>query len=343
MLSLLCGSYMFFNKTLYRYARFKFIFTSILLTLNFLWLGYGAYVIHNMPTDFEDGDVSSTASTKKSLSILYIILRGVVIMLISKFQYDMKSTLLPQLHRFSLLPQEIYAQSTEDEIKSMLSHLPSLNHHQIHEDPVLQKEQCIICMEQLETQQHNHSNNIFSSLMNHHHKPEHSIVVMACGTKQSSYYHYKCLFKWMQEKTMCPLCRSNDILKTHNLEASPDQDKESQGIDQENLKGIGNLQKKEIILNKYQNHNFEKFPNELKQYDNHFESHLSSLRHQKFIKQSQFTIQTESAIIDIEQLERELDEQIHSQMFQVRQSDNIDNINYFGSQDQLDLQIKQNQ
>lgn len=58
MLSLVCGSYMFYKQALYRYARFKFIFTSVLLTLNFLWLGYGAYIIHNLPTNFASDSTS---------------------------------------------------------------------------------------------------------------------------------------------------------------------------------------------------------------------------------------------------------------------------------------------
>jgi hypothetical protein len=40
---------------------------------------------------------------------------------------------------------------------------------------------------------------------------------MGCGTNKYHYYHYKCLFSWLIEKTMCPLCRESDILKTHNL------------------------------------------------------------------------------------------------------------------------------
>ncbi len=45
MLSLVFGSYLVFKKSLYRYAKRKFIITQILLILNFLLFGYGVYII----------------------------------------------------------------------------------------------------------------------------------------------------------------------------------------------------------------------------------------------------------------------------------------------------------
>jgi hypothetical protein len=58
MLALVSFSYLFFKRALYKYAYFKFIVTSILLGLNFLNLGYGAFIIYKMPTEFETTDIS---------------------------------------------------------------------------------------------------------------------------------------------------------------------------------------------------------------------------------------------------------------------------------------------
>ena len=57
MLSMVCGSFLLYKQALYRYARIKFIVTSVLLLLNILLLGYGAYIIVMLPLDFEDKDM----------------------------------------------------------------------------------------------------------------------------------------------------------------------------------------------------------------------------------------------------------------------------------------------
>jgi len=54
MLSMVCGSFLLYKQALYRYARIKFIVTSVLLLLNILLLGYGAYIIVMLPLEFDD-------------------------------------------------------------------------------------------------------------------------------------------------------------------------------------------------------------------------------------------------------------------------------------------------
>lgn len=54
MLSLVFASYLFYKQALLRYARFKFIVTSILVILNYLLLGYGAYIVSDLPTEMEN-------------------------------------------------------------------------------------------------------------------------------------------------------------------------------------------------------------------------------------------------------------------------------------------------
>ncbi|CDW71113.1 zf-rbx1 domain containing protein [Stylonychia lemnae] len=219
MLAMVCGSFLFYKQALYRYARFKFIVTSILLVLNFLLLGYGAYIIIKLPLDFDETELASDAKKKKNISIIYIIMRGIVILLISKLQYDMKSHLLPQLQRFSLLPEEVYSQSTEQEIRQLLNQLPHYTQAQITSDPSMNNEHCVICLEFI-------NNNGQNNKIQH----GYDVVKMGCGTNQHQFYHFKCLFSWLMEKTMCPLCRATDILSTHNQNPKNDQEQNPNNV-----------------------------------------------------------------------------------------------------------------
>jgi hypothetical protein len=46
--------YLLFHSYLYKFAYFKSIICTCLLAFNFLFLGYGAYIIASMPNDYSD-------------------------------------------------------------------------------------------------------------------------------------------------------------------------------------------------------------------------------------------------------------------------------------------------
>jgi hypothetical protein len=49
--------YILFQRYLYRYAYFKYMVCTCLLIFNLLFLGYGAYVIANIPHELGSSDL----------------------------------------------------------------------------------------------------------------------------------------------------------------------------------------------------------------------------------------------------------------------------------------------
>ena len=43
------------------------------------------------------------------------------------------------------------------------------------------------------------------------------IVKLTCSSKKVSLYHKHCLIQWIRLKEECPLCRNQDILRTHMI------------------------------------------------------------------------------------------------------------------------------
>ena len=59
MLVIVFISYFFMKRRLYSYARFKFVLTTCILLINYSLLGYGGYIISELPTNFKnDPDLS---------------------------------------------------------------------------------------------------------------------------------------------------------------------------------------------------------------------------------------------------------------------------------------------
>ena len=58
MLTMVGVSYFMLKRSLYKYARFKFFFTTMLLAINYSLLGYGGYIIAELPTEFDDDSLS---------------------------------------------------------------------------------------------------------------------------------------------------------------------------------------------------------------------------------------------------------------------------------------------
>lgn len=57
-LAFVSSFYLLFSHYLYQYAFFKYMVCTFLLIFNFLFLGYGAYVIANIPADLGSPDAS---------------------------------------------------------------------------------------------------------------------------------------------------------------------------------------------------------------------------------------------------------------------------------------------
>lgn len=55
-LAFVSSFYILFQRYLYRYAYFKYMVCTFLLIFNFLFLGYGAYVIAKIPTELRSSD-----------------------------------------------------------------------------------------------------------------------------------------------------------------------------------------------------------------------------------------------------------------------------------------------
>ena len=56
-LAFVSSFYLLFQHYLYRYAFFKYMVCTFLLVFNFIFLGYGAYVISNIPQDLGSTNV----------------------------------------------------------------------------------------------------------------------------------------------------------------------------------------------------------------------------------------------------------------------------------------------
>lgn len=57
MLILVCTSFFMCKGTLYSYAKFKFVVTTVLLAINLALLIYGMVIVGMLPTNFADPDM----------------------------------------------------------------------------------------------------------------------------------------------------------------------------------------------------------------------------------------------------------------------------------------------
>jgi hypothetical protein len=84
------------HGTLYNYARYKFVMTSVTLIINIVLLGFGIAFIVKLPHNtIGDDELQKEIEKKRTLAIVYLVMRSITILLVSKMQFDLRKHLIP--------------------------------------------------------------------------------------------------------------------------------------------------------------------------------------------------------------------------------------------------------